>query len=122
MSDMIGTGLVWLEAQRTAHMSVSVTYARGATSDTLSATRGQTKFTAVDDSGAQMAGVAEDFIFTGADIVALLGGMPQPGDRITAGDDLFEVHAFGDDLRGWVWTDPYHISLRVHVVRIGEAA
>lgn len=98
---------------RQAHLSRTVTYARGASSLQIVATVGSTTFE-VDDGTVMQRWESRDYLVRAADLV-LAGGpiQPQRGDRITDGGVVYEVLApAGQDC--WRKSDPYGITLRIH--------
>jgi len=120
--DLLEQAVGWLGDQRTAHLSRSVTYVRGAETVELSATPGNTLYEVMDESGATVQAKATDFIVAADDLV--LNGVkatPQIGARIrmAAGDQtlVFEVL----DLAGsghYRPADPYGTALRIHTKQV----
>jgi len=122
VSDVITNAMAWLDTQRKAHMSRSVTYSRGADSVTLSATPGSTQYEGVDDEGMTAQGMAHDWIFTAADLV--IDGeltVPQLHDRITDGTGDSPVEYEVLDLAGIGHYRQRGPQMRVHTKRVAGA-
>lgn len=124
MNDLLEQGSAWLEDQRHAHMTRTVTYTRtvGQTV-TLSATIGRTDFEQADEFGVLHRIQSRDFLVLAADLV--LGGeqtLPKAGDRVeeTVGAKtyVYEVMAPGGE-PPWRYSDPYRKTLRIHTKHVG---
>ncbi len=109
MTDLLRQGAQWLEQRRRAHCSSPVEYIRDGTPATVQATYGKTDYTIANDAGGRIGSHVTDFLI-GADE---LGFTPKVGDVIVADGSSFEVMNFGDD-GCWRWSDPYHITMRIH--------
>ena len=114
----------WLDGQRVAHMSRTVSYVRGAESVELAATLGSTTYEVTDDAGATVQAKATDFIISADALV--LGGetvKPEPGDRINvpAGEKVlvFEVMDLGG-AGHYRLADPYGKAWRIHAKQVDE--
>ena len=114
MSDMLRTGLQWLEQQRNSHMSSAITYTRGETSIEVVATHGKTDYTAVDGSGFEIAGHVNDFLILAASFTF---DEPEVGDQIATDNGTYEVMQIAGDGH-WRWSDPYRATIRVHTREI----
>jgi hypothetical protein len=127
MTDMLETGVTWLNQQRNAHMVKSVTYRRGQSSVSVSATNGRTQTKTIGDDAVEVSGQVDDWIINAADLV--LDGRqvcPESGDQIreTVGSQTFvyEVRKLGNvsgigDGETWRFSDAFKQSIRIHTVR-----
>lgn len=124
MTDMLRAGLSFLNAQRHAHMSSSVTYARGAFSVVLNATIGKTAFRQTDDYGVIRRYEMRDFIVQASDLVLNTETvLPEPGDKITQTENdidyVYEVMSPGDEPH-YRFSDAYMMVLRIHTKLVNE--
>ncbi len=127
MPDLLEQGLNWLDDQRDAHMTRSVTYERGAESVALNATIGRTQFEQVDRDGIVQRLEARDYLLRAAELV--LAGqetLPKAGDRIKetdAGGVIFtcEVMPMGSE-PPWRYSDPFRRTLRIHTKLVSREA
>lgn len=122
MSDLLERGQQFLDDQRHAHMTHTVTYERGNESVELQATIGETVFEQADDYGVIHKIESRDFIIRTGDLVlADVQTPPTKGDRIreTGGDQefVYEVMAPGQE-PAFRFSDPYRKALRIHTKRI----
>lgn len=124
MPDMLEQGSAWLDQQRTAHMSRTVQYQRGAEVIEVSASPGRTIFEQVDRMGIVQKIEARDFLILRTDLV--LGGqekLPRAGDRVRDPDgnftQIYEVMAPGGE-PPWRYSDPYRRTLRIHTKHVGQ--
>lgn len=118
MPDLLGKAAAWLAGQRHAHLTASVVYARGTDSVTLAATVGRTEFEAEDEYGRVVRTVSRDYLVRAQDLV--IGGetvLPEPGDRITDGDAVFEVMSPTGEPE-WRWSDTIRKTLRIHTKEV----
>ncbi len=122
MPDLLEQGATWLDEQRHAHLTRTVTYERGADSVQVQATIGRTVFEQADEYGAIHRIESRDFLVRAADLV--LGGtqtLPQAGDRIRETDGgvthVYEVMAPGTE-PPWRYSDAYRRVLRVHTKHV----
>ena len=120
--DLLQKGSDWLEAQRTAHASKAVLYARGAASVGIQASIGRTEFQVDDGSGVMIQDVSRDFIVLAADLALGSANIePQRGDRITESINgrvfVYEVAAPGGQ-QPWRWSDPFGTAYRIHTKRV----
>ena len=124
MGDLLRQGGQWLEQQRTAHCSSQVTYRREATELVVNATFGRTEYEVEDEGsggGLRVGAQVTDFLIL-ADDLSPVFDEPEAGDQIVADGRVYEVLAFGPDLRGWRWSDPYRTTMRIHTKDIGADA
>jgi len=124
VADILQQGVDWLDGQRTAHLSRTVTYQRGGESVEIAATLGATSLEVADEAGATVRTRQTDFIVSAAALV--LGGAtvtPQVGDRILVPSGgkvlVFEVLALpgGEHFRP---ADAAGTALRIHAKQIDE--
>lgn len=118
MGNLLGDGLRWLEDQRRAHMTQTVTYIRGAGSVELLATIGQTEFAAEIDGQLVTSKKVRDFLVTAADLVIAGSAIePRAGDRIRETSEgrmlEWEVAAIGGE-PPWRWADSNRLTYRMH--------
>lgn len=118
MADMLNEGMAWLERQRQAHLTTTVSYHRGAQAVGLFATVGKTVFALDAGHGFRERVESRDYLVAAEDLV--LGGavtLPRRGDRIqeVVGGTTFvyEVMAPGQE-PFYRFSDPYHRTLRIH--------
>ena len=118
MSNMMQTGMAWLDSQRKAHMGLSVVYRRGADSVTLTATPGRTNYQTTTEDGAIVETKARDYLISRADLI--LGGEevePKVGDIIEEiNGDRTHIYTVceNEGAKCFDGSDEYHITLRVH--------
>ena len=124
MTDLLEEGVDWLDGVRSASMSQSVVYHRGAESVSLSATMGGARFEVADEYGVAVRTRGVDFIVSAADLV--LGGVlvtPQSGDRIrfVRGTDTLVYEVL--DLAGgghYQQAEGIDVALRIHAKRVAK--
>lgn len=94
----------------------TVTFARGASSVTVQAVRGQRSWERSQPSGGVSIGDrSEDWIILAADLVISAAVVtPQRGDTITAGSTVFRVMPFGTNDQLWQYHDRDRLYLRIH--------
>ncbi len=124
MPNVLEQGAAWLDQQRHAHATVTVTYRRGAASVNVPATVGQTVFRLDQGDGGMTRVVTRDYLVRRADLV--LDGVPTlpgRGDTIEEAIDgvtvTHEVHAPGGEPE-WRDSDPYRNVLRIHTLHIED--
>lgn len=117
MSDLLGTGLAWLEMQRTRHLTKTVMYHRppAAGGTPVNATVGKTTFEVVTAGGVLERVESRDYLIEAAALTDF--GPPQRGDRIievTGGTrHTAEVLAPGREPH-WRWSDVNRTCYRIH--------
>lgn len=120
MSDLIQSGVEWLHARRTDHMSQAVTYQRGAQSASVSATRGSSPYEEIDADGIVHRHQTRDYIVRTADM--LFTGVPikpQDGDKIVDGTQTYTVCSLSGD-PPWRYTDAHRAGMRIHTKLTAE--
>ena len=123
--NLLQHGVAWLNRQRVAHLSQSVTYQRGGEVVELAATLGATTVDVTDDTGATVRSPQTDFIVSADALV--LGGVlvvPRIGDRIHVAADtgktlVYEVLSLPDG-RHYRPCDPGGRMLRIHAKQVDE--
>jgi hypothetical protein len=119
MTDLLQTGIDWLDAQRRASLSRLVTYERGGDSVQIAATLGTSEEEVYDQFGTSMRAKRTDFLITAADLILdTVLTTPEPGDRIVSGTKTYEVMALSDG-RHYVAL-PGDVTLRVHAKLVDE--
>ncbi len=120
MTDLLQTGMAWLDGQRAAHLSRAVLYCRGSDCVEIPATVGRTVFEIDDGYGGIEKWESRDYLLAATELV--LGGtavVPQRGDRIIDAGQVYEVLAPAkEDVHRPA--DPYGVTLRVHTKQVGE--
>jgi len=121
MANLLQTGSTWLNQQREAHMSTTVTYCRGLATATMTATQAATETNVVDDSGVEVRGQVDDWIISVAEMILHDSpAYPQEGDEIRETNGNLEfVFAVtkGPDGKEWRYTDAYRQTMRIHTKR-----
>ena len=118
--DLLVQGAAWLNAQRHAHMSHSVTYARGGDTVELNATAGRTEFEQVDDYGIVHKIESRDFLIRATDLVLnSVTVLPAVGDRVTDGAHVYEVMPLGTE-PPYRFSDAAHATLRIHTKYVAD--
>lgn len=122
MADLLDQGAAFLDAQRDAHMTRTVTYRRGIEGTPLAATIGRSEFEQTDESGLIHQVESRDFIVRRADLV--IGGvlsLPKAGDRIDEPDgsltQVYEVVSIGIE-PPYRFGDPSRRTLRIHTKHV----
>jgi hypothetical protein len=94
----------------------TVTFARGASSVSVYAVRGQRNWERSQPSGGVAIGDrSEDWIVLAADLVLSSSVVtPQRGDTITAGGITYRVMPFGPNDQLWAYHDRDRLYLRIH--------
>ena len=111
MTDLLQSGVTWLDSQRKAHMASAITYTRGGTTLSITATIAKTEYESGDEQGVRVAAEMQDWIVTALDLAGL--GVPVAGDLIVSGARTFEVMNLGSE-NCWRWTDGFSVAVRIH--------
>jgi hypothetical protein len=118
VTDLLERGAAWLEEQRRAHMTRTVTYQRGQQSVEVAATVGKTVFRVDNGYGLLERHETRDYLVSANDLV--LDGqtvLPKAGDRVIEAEAkmifTYEVMAPGNE-PVWRYSDPYRKTLRIH--------
>ena len=122
MADLLNTGAAYLAGQLKASASEAVTYSRPSVpvSGSLQTTYARQLLSVTDRSGhVRVERADRDFVFSRADLVALLGAWDDStdarGDRVTLADgDVYEVTPMGVNEPAWRFSDPFKTLVRVH--------
>ncbi len=106
MRNDLATGEHWLADQQRRFTSERVSYARSEASIEVDAMIGKADFDVTDAAGSLLRVSYQDFIIP-ADQLSLDGESvtPQPGDRITKGEAIFEVSSPGPGIDAWQWAE-----------------
>lgn len=123
--DLLKIGNAWLQKTRTKYAASPVTYLRGASSASFSASYGRTLYQVTDAEGFQVGKESWDFLINAADL-ELDDTLTQPavGDRILVGDLddpdalAYEVMNIDGD-RCWRWADSFQVTFRIHAKFVG---
>lgn len=123
MADLLKIGSDWLAAQFKAFASQTVTYVRGDSTVSVSATVGRTLLKLSDETGGvRMEWTDRDYLIQAAELV--IGGVPiepRQGDKIreTVGTtvNVYEVLAPGNE-PVWRWSDGYGKVRRIHAKHV----
>lgn len=111
-------GVDWLKGKREDHLSESVSYDHSGEVITIPATRGSTGYEVVDESGMASEARAVDFIVSADDLVfSTVVILPELGDKITVGTDIFEVMGLGAGGH-YRSSDPFGKMLRIHTKHV----
>lgn len=121
--DLLRIGSAWLQAQRRAHMTTTVTYRRGAVALSVPATVGKSGFSVDNGLGIFERIEMRDYLIDVADLASL--GEPQRGDIIDDADDAgnairYEVSAPSAGEPCFAYTDaPTRVAYRIHTKDVG---
>ena len=118
--DLMRKAHEWLEEQRGQYLTVPVTYRRGTSSTTLSATIGKTIFKVLDDYGRYQYIESRDYLINSS--ILILDGkqvLPEPGDEVIEDNRVYEVMAPNHEPE-WRYSDSYRNCLRIHTKNVGE--
>jgi hypothetical protein len=124
MADLLQSASQWLDRQRKAFASQTVTYRRGAFSVSVQATIGRSVFEVEEASGVVQQVESRDYLITPADLVLNSATVePQAGDTIeeTTGGRTrtYKCLPFGTE-KPWRYSDPYRATFRVHTKLMSE--
>lgn len=123
--DRLGEAADWLSSRTQAYASVTITYARGAQSVTLTATPGSYVLKVSDPSGAmRVVRTDRDYLIPVASLI--LGGsvtLPAKGDTITetlrdGTTATYSVLPYSQDEPVYRYSDHENTILRVHTKRV----
>ena len=119
MANLFQKARGWLHTTALRAAGVTVTYARGASSLTVSAIVGRTVFSSNALDGPRIEFGDRDYLIQATDLTI---GEPAIGDRITEIIDgvtrVFEVLTPGTGEPAWRWSDPAHTVYRIHCKRV----
>lgn len=116
---MLQRGAAWLHARRHDKLTETVLYQRvGAiTPSPKQATRCRTVTDQMAEDQLLISGQTMDWIFATEDFESAAGPFPEPRDRITIGDEIWQVAAISGE-QVWRFSDEYQNAIRVHTVRL----
>lgn len=116
MTDMLSSGMAWLDAKRSAHLSTSVVCRRSGEDDTaVMATLGRTWYDTEDGFGHTTQAFATDFVIGAA--AWPHGDEPVPGDRMIVGGVVYEVLAL-EGQGAWRYCDAHRVMIRIHTKEV----
>ncbi len=116
--NLIAKGEAAQRVWRTKHHNDDATYARGATSKPIKATKGSTRTTVTSSDGAMTAqSRIVDFIVDVGQIDAEFGE-PKVGDKIQHGNQTFEVCHGLDGIKAWEWSGRDNQTYRIHTLQV----
>jgi len=123
MAALLDNAAAWL-AERRDELAVTVLLARGADQVQIAAVVGSTVFRLDDGAGGVVRHVSRDYLVRAADVDFGAGAVePARGDRIvqTIGgvERTFEVLGPGNDEPDWRYSDPSHVTVRLHTREVG---
>lgn len=122
MTDMLASGVAFLDAQRKASMSQTIEYERDGDFVSISATLGATDYEVSDENGITMQAKSMDFIVSAGDLIlSSVPIRPLIGDeiRLPQGDVtlLFEVVELNG--REHFVEDGFGQTFRIHANQVG---
>jgi len=113
MANVMTTAATRFAAILQSHAATTITYVRGGTSLSISATRGATG-RQVDQLTGVISWFDQDWLIPAS---VLTTGAPRRGDKIVVGTATYEVlPPDGEDC--WRWSDQHETIYRVHTKRI----
>lgn len=110
----------WLASMRPRIDVSTVTYTRGTTTLTISATPGAVRQPSeLVEPGVVLVTSDRDYLIAASDLTF---GEPVIGDRITETingvSETYEVKTPGDGRKAWEWHDRDHTTYRVHTLKV----
>jgi len=117
MADLLKDGLTWMRGQLQQYAARTVTYARGATTASVTATLGRTAFRLGDPLGGSRLERSDRDYLIGADQLTGFTGGPQRGDRVTDTDGTYEVLPVEGEPPARP-SDNYGVLWRVHCKKV----
>lgn len=123
MTDILETGVTWLNGIRLTHLAQNVTYKRDWETIAVTATLGSTTYEIADEDGLLIQAKSTDFLIAASALILGEGQVaPKLGDQIirtVGGEDLtFEVLDLGG-VGHYRPADQYGTVLRIHTKQIG---
>jgi len=118
MTDMLTTGITWLDTKRKAFMGKAAVYRRSGTDIAVAVTMAATAYESADESITVTANM-QDFIISVADLATLTPVTPTAGDLIIVGAHTYEAMNLGAE-NCWRWTDGSHIAFRIHAKQVSD--
>lgn len=115
MTNMLADAATWLAGQLQANVATAITYRRGGTDLSISATRGASGHQ-VDQQTGIFSWFDQDWLIP-ASVLTL--GVPLRGDVIVVGTEEFKVlPPNGEEC--WRWSDHHNTIYRIHSERVKE--
>lgn len=113
MPNKLADAATWIAGKMQSGLATSITYRRGGTSVSISATKGASQHQ-VDTLTGVISWFDQDWLIP-ADVLTI--GEPLSGDVITYGTEEYEVlPATGEEC--WRWSDNHQTIYRIHSKRI----
>lgn len=123
MTNLLQDGVTWLGGKLKDHAGLTITYARGVYSVSMTATCSMQEYQITDEEGFSTAVLSRDYILHGAELI--LNGaavIPRAGDTITETiggvAKVFEVLPISG-LKEYEPIDPDATLLKIHTKQIG---
>jgi hypothetical protein len=122
MTNLLQDGATWLGGRLKSHAGVTVIYARGAGSVSVTASVEEHRYEVVDTEGFGVTALSRDYIVHAADLVINSAEItPRAGDRVTetirGASCTFEVMAIGDT-KEYELLDTDGVLLRIHTKKV----
>lgn len=112
MTNMLADAATWLADQLQNNLATDITYVRGGTSLSISATRG-TAGRQIDQLTGIISWHDQDWLIPAT---VLTNGPPRTGDKIETSTEIYEVlPPTGED--SWRWSDNNQTIYRIHSKR-----
>jgi hypothetical protein len=113
MANLLADAATWMASQLQNNVATSITYRRGGTDLSISATRGASG-RQVDQLTGILSWFDQDWIIPAS---VLTNGPPRIGDKVIVGTATYEVlPPEGEDC--WRWSDQHETIYRIHTKRI----
>lgn len=124
MRDLLANSAAWLAQQQARHAARRMTYQRGTSSISVSATAGTSRFDITDAEGIQTRVETLDLIIPSAELwIDAQKVEPVVGDRIHDGELGAALQYEVMDMPGeppWRYTDAHRQQIRVHVKQVKD--
>ena len=122
MTNIMETGATWLGEQFQQCAAVTIVYARGRSTVSVTAHPAMHEYEVVDEDGIVTVHLSRDYILHRADLIIAGDTItPRPGDRITETiadvSQEFEVLPIADR-KEWEPLDAFDILIRVHTKKV----
>lgn len=127
VADLLANASEWLRGQRKEYLGQSVIYSQDGVTDTLIATKAETRFETDIGDGVLVTGRQVDWLIDAEDLVAGFGSgaRPEAGDRLQAGSGasavIYTVVQIGGE-NIWRWHDRQNKTYRIHTIETSAGA